>query len=1337
MMKRLLSLVLTAVMCVQMMPLWALGADDCEHTYDWFYDSGYHWKACTLPECGLEEEDTRAAHTWDESGMTCTECGYGGHTTYVDWENDTLTVELIAATGDRLLAALYDEEGMFLSSSMHQAIQDGSNHLTLSGLENARTLKVFSFSSELIPNRPVLVHDLLESEDIWQDNNFAVVDIDISGSDVTAIIQAGRDCTLHIAAYDETNDELLMEKTAPVSAGDTEAALTMEGLPRYFKLRAQLRDENGRGLHETFLCLYYTSAFEGFANQTAADFPADRVLNVGDEGGYAIFKDDVLRLDGESEKNRLVSRTDGIAVFENADEALTSLTAGDKLAFTDLDGSAATALIEAISVSGDTVTITEAADVSVSDFYSSVKINIVALSSDGTETASAEDSGSSAAEAPGITDTTLDITDVELGSAFTFTPKTEVFTAQMKIWGGSKIIFYYDEVWFGKDSMMVGAVNRVKLESTFTFGPNSHMNEKKDIGELPLFGIPNVADISMKLEAPYSVEWATGGILPLNGEWTAGYLYITHNGEESTQKAQEKSVTNGEYSAGGKIELTAGLRASIEAGLLNDMVAISFGAGVGLKAEGELVGTAAPIRGVDEYHACYTCVNGTSSAYLEADVNLDYEITEKLSGTLLDLDLIHLNWTLGKFYCSIFNDDRSIFKGIPDYGSGECPNKGYRVIISTWDNEEEVNGVRIDLNQTGVVWSARGESVWVTHLYPGTYTAIANIEGNNAQAVIKITDSSQKIKLVGEDKTVRGFVTDKVTGEPISGASVSAIGPESTSVSTNANGAYEFTVCEGTYEVSCAATGYEAQSLEMTLTKNTFKNFILHPLIDPGTLSGTVIDSRTGDPIADASVTITAQENSERSQTVHTEADGTYSVLLSEGLYDVAFSADHYKAASTSAGIAPENTTTLDQKLERYRGSLSGTITAQETEEVKFTGAAITVTLNGTEVGSASTGADGIYSIEDLPSGELKVTVSAEGFSTKSGTASIPDEGEGIFNAFLQPSQGSGDLGTVSWELTHDGTLRVFGTGSAGGYSWNTYWGRPSTPWHSLELADKVYKVVVDEGVTDFGRYTFAKLPNLVSVELPDTLTGIGENAFAYCDSLEFISIPGSVRNIASNAFGYNIKVAVFEEGATHVGGLQGTLVERVVIPDTVESFGNYAFNGCSHLKQITFPKNLKNIGHYAFNYSGITSAILPEGLESIGDYAFNSCGELSAVSIPDTVTSMGNGMFVDCAKLTSVRLSANVTSMPSFRRCTNLRVLELPEGVTYIGAYSLEGTTLDKLILPKSLKTIDYGATNGCSTIPVYYRGTQEEWAAIDIVDNSNDALLNSPNVTYNYTGR
>ncbi|MBQ3062959.1 MAG: leucine-rich repeat domain-containing protein, partial [Clostridia bacterium] len=348
-------------------------------------------------------------------------------------------------------------------------------------------------------------------------------------------------------------------------------------------------------------------------------------------------------------------------------------------------------------------------------------------------------------------------------------------------------------------------------------------------------------------------------------------------------------------------------------------------------------------------------------------------------------------------------------------------------------------------------------------------------------------------------------------------------------------------------------------------------------------------------------------------------------------------------------------------------------------------------------------------------------------------------EGEGIFSAYLKASQGYGDLGTTSWELTHDGTLRVYGTGSAGGYNWNTYWGRPSTPWHSLELADKVYKVVVEEGVTDFGRFTFAKLPNLVSVELPDTLTGIGEYAFRYCNSLTHVSIPGSVRNLSATAFDglSSLNTVIFEEGATVAGGLQGSAVQTVVIPDTVESFGNYAFNGCSNLKQIHFPKNLKNIGHYAFNYSGITSAVLPEGLESIGDNVFNSCVNLTAVSIPDSVTSMGSGTFVDCVKLTSVRLSANVTAMPTFRRCSSLRVLDVPEGVTYIGAYALEGTTLDKLILPKSLKTIDYGATNGCSTIPVYYRGTQEEWAAIDIVDNSNDALLNSPNVTYNYTGR
>lgn len=1355
--KRLLSLGLVAILCFQLMPLWAVAAEDCahiggqatctqqaqcescgelygelaDHTDAWFYDRESHWMACTRPECGLEVEDTRQSHSWDEDGIVCTVCGYGGHTTSVDWVNDTLTVELTAALGDQLVAALYDEDGKFLTSTAYRATWDGSTQLTISGLGNAKALKVFSFSSGWQPNRPALVQDLWEDDVIQQESSFAVTDIRVEGTQLTAILQASRDCVLHLAAYDETSDELLQEQNVPVSAGDVQATLTMEGLPKYFKLRAQLRNQDGTGLHETFLCLYYTSAFENFSNQTEADFPADRVLSMGGGGSYAVLKEDVTRLDENGTTNRLVSRADGTAVFENADETLTSLEAGDKVAFLDTDGSWAAAVIQSMSVSGDQVTIAETSDSTVSDFYSSVKINAVAISGSGANAAAALSSA-------GMTDTTLDVTDVELGSAFNFTPSVGPLSLDTSIQGGSKVIFYYDETWFGKDSMMVGAVNRVKASIDITIGPNANLDDKIELGELPLTGIKGVADISMPLEIPFKVECAAGAFIPVQAELSAGYLYIAHNGEESTQKIQEKEVSNGEYSLGGKIELSCGVRVAVEAGLLDDKLALSFGAGAGLEAEGKLAGTIKPVRGVDEYHACYTCITGSTSAYLEADINLDYEITEKLSGTLADLDLLRLNWNIGKFYFSIINDERSVLKGQPKFGEGECPNKGYQVIISTWDDEEEVKGISIDLSQSGFDWTDEGESQWVAHLYPGTYSASATIRGNRAQAAITVNDVSQKVKLVGRDKTISGVVTNQETGEPISGASVMAVGPENASVSSDGTGAYEMKVCDGDYAVSCAAKGFTGRSVDLSVSADTVQNFSLRPIMNPGILSGVVTDQETGEPIQNAAVTIAPSEDKEYRQTIHTDSAGAYSVELSEGLYDVSFSAEHYKPVDTYAGVDPENTTVLNQELERYRGSLAGTITATETEEVTFTGATISVTVDGTEIGSASTGADGAYRIDDLPSGGVQVMVRAEGYGSKSGEVSIPDEDEAIFNAHLTPSLGAGGLGSASWEVTDDGTLRIYGTGSAGGYNWNTYWGRPSTPWVSAGLADKIQRLVVEEGITSFGRYTFAQLRNLTSVELPDTLTAIGESSFKYCDSLSYVSIPGSVTSIFYDAFDGldNLKTVVFEEGATTVGGLQGSAVETVVIPDTVESFGNYAFNGCTNLKTIHFPKNLKTIGAYAFNYSGITSAVLPEGLESIGDYGFNCCVNLTTVYIPDTVTSMGNGMFVDCVKLESVRLSSNVVQMPSLRRAESLRYLNVPEGVTFIGAYALEGTTLSKLILPKSLKTVDYCATNGCSPMPVCYRGSQEEWAAIDIVANSNDALLNNTNITFNYQG-
>ena len=73
---------------------------------------------------------------------------------------------------------------------------------------------------------------------------------------------------------------------------------------------------------------------------------------------------------------------------------------------------------------------------------------------------------------------------------------------------------------------------------------------------------------------------------------------------------------------------------------------------------------------------------------------------------------------------------------------------------------------------------------------------------------------------------------------------------------------------------------------------------------------------------------------------------------------------------------------------------------------------------------------------------------------------------------------------------------------------------------------------------------------------------------------------------------------------------------------------------------------------------------------------------------------------------------------------------------------YELGTTIIDELkicyiaefAIIEELKTVDYGATNGCAPMHICYRGSQEEWAAIDISSNSNSALLDNTNITFNY---
>lgn len=57
-------------------------------------------------------------------------------------------------------------------------------------------------------------------------------------------------------------------------------------------------------------------------------------------------------------------------------------------------------------------------------------------------------------------------------------------------------------------------------------------------------------------------------------------------------------------------------------------------------------------------------------------------------------------------------------------------------------------------------------------------------------------------------------------------------------------------------------------------------------------------------------------------------------------------------------------------------------------------------------------------------------------------------------------------------------------------------------------------------------------------------------------------------------------------------------------------------------------------------------SIVLPDTITTIGEYAFEVCTNLTRITIPKSVTSIGREAFYRCEKLTSITIPSRVTEI-------------------------------------------------------------------------------------------
>ena len=231
------------------------------------------------------------------------------------------------------------------------------------------------------------------------------------------------------------------------------------------------------------------------------------------------------------------------------------------------------------------------------------------------------------------------------------------------------------------------------------------------------------------------------------------------------------------------------------------------------------------------------------------------------------------------------------------------------------------------------------------------------------------------------------------------------------------------------------------------------------------------------------------------------------------------------------------------------------------------------------------------------------------------------------------------------------------------------------------------------------------------------TIEAIRDYDFIYSNLKFVITGPNTAKVVghvvASPSGGYSIPATVSVDGVTYTITEVGaeafffcTGITSMDIGTSVMVIDQYAFYGCSGLKNLNL-RNVQEIGDCAFgDCTALTSVTIPSSVKSIGFYGFGGCS-FTSITIPATVEFLGDRVFNNCPSLTSINVASNnpnytsvdgvmfskdMTELLAYPVAKTATSFIVSEGVTRIRTGALEyNHILQSVTLPKTLTNVDY----------------------------------------------
>lgn len=222
------------------------------------------------------------------------------------------------------------------------------------------------------------------------------------------------------------------------------------------------------------------------------------------------------------------------------------------------------------------------------------------------------------------------------------------------------------------------------------------------------------------------------------------------------------------------------------------------------------------------------------------------------------------------------------------------------------------------------------------------------------------------------------------------------------------------------------------------------------------------------------------------------------------------------------------------------------------------------------------------------------------------------------------------------------------------------------------------------------------------TIMIPDTVTEIGGSAFLYCNYARTVIIGRKVTTIGDYAFENCYRI------------------REVTAPNTVDLAGGnrHKFTNDSQIKKVTLTSGLDaqgNINLNVYNYPWGDVRYTPwgestqedlvieleEGIKKVGNYTFYNVAKAKTVKLPNSIEEIGDHAFESSGlTATNIKFPNSLTKIGdgAFQECSSLNgTLHISGKINYIGVAAFQNCDyITKLIVDANLQTI--GGSAFCS---------------------------------------